>query len=204
MFAALSNRRYSDSSNKPGGFGKRGYEEMSIHYEIVTWNKILNTPWGCENELSAGGRFLPYWGLCQIVGIQIQATNLADSERGEQGDVNTLSDCDVKQNTKRTLRLWRWAFGRRAIFWLTDGWLTNQWRRCTCGTSNGIDQIELVNKKVLIHIQSDTIPKAAAGTKRLNQSRYETQKPTNNNPKLNTNKRRDQQTYFHAAKSINT
>jgi hypothetical protein len=55
-------------------------------------------------------------------------------------------------------------------------------------------------KKVLVHLQSDTIPNAAAGiTKRLNQSRHETRKPTNNNPKLNTNKRRDQQTYFHAA-----
>jgi hypothetical protein len=54
----------------------------------------------------------------------------------------------------------------------------------------------LVNKKVLIHIQSDTIPKAAAGTKRLNQSRHETGKPNNNNPKLNTNKRRDQRTFM--------
>jgi hypothetical protein len=62
-----------------------------------------------------------------------------------------------------------------------------------------MDQIHLGNKKVLTHIQSDTIPKAAVGTKRLNQSQHETRKPTNNNAKLNTNKRRDQQTYFHAA-----
>jgi hypothetical protein len=34
-----------------------------------------------------------------------------------------------------------------------------------------------MQQKVLIHIQSDTILKAAAGTKRLNQSRHETRNP---------------------------
>jgi hypothetical protein len=36
------------------------------------------------------GDLLPCLRLCQIAGIPIQATNLADLEKGVQGDVNTL------------------------------------------------------------------------------------------------------------------
>jgi hypothetical protein len=85
-FAALSNRKYFDSCDGAGGFGKSSTTRVRYTIRLRSETQYKTHHEAVKMSFRRGRDFMPFLGLCQFASISIQKMVLTDLERGQQGE----------------------------------------------------------------------------------------------------------------------